>query len=112
MDRLQNKKTEILKAIAQPTRLKILELLRNGERCVCEMMGLINEEQANISKHLALLRQAGIVDYRKEGVSAYYRIRHKEVLDIIDISEEIVRKEMLEAVEMLKDTGKRQEANP
>jgi ArsR family transcriptional regulator len=97
------KKSDILKAIAQPTRLKIIELLREGERCVCEMIPLLQEEQANISKHLSLLRQSGIVDFRKEGVSVYYRVRHKEIFKIIDIAEKIVKKEMLETVKMLEE---------
>ncbi len=103
MEDIVDKKSNVLKALAQPTRLKILELLRDGERCVCEMMPLLNEEQSNLSKHLASLRQAGIVDYRKEGVSTYYRIRHKEVLKIIDLAEEIVKNEMMKTIEMLKE---------
>ncbi len=102
MEDIVDRKSNILKALAQPTRLKILELLKDGELCVCEMMPLLNEEQSNLSKHLASLRQAGIVDYRKEGVSTYYRIRHKEVLKIIDLAEEIVKNEMMETIEMLK----------
>jgi len=96
-----DKKSDILKALAHPTRLKIVELLRDGERCVCEMIPLLKEEQSNLSKHLASLRQAGIVGFRKEGVSIYYRIRHEEVLQIIDIAEEMVKKEMVRTVELL-----------
>ena len=102
MDIIQ-RKSDILKAIAQPTRLKIIELLRKGERCVCEMIPLLNEEQANISKHLSLLRQAGIVDFRKEGVSTYYSVKDKDIFRIIDMAEKIVKKEMLETAKMLKE---------
>lgn len=105
MEEIIEKRAEILKAISQPTRLKILELLHDGERCVCEMLPLLKEEQANISKHLALLRQAGIVDARKEGVWSYYKIRNKEVFDIIDRVDRIVRKEMLKTIEMAKEIG-------
>ena len=101
MEDIFDKKSDILRALAQPTRLKIVELLRDGERCVCEMIPLLKEEQSNLSKHLSLLRQAGIVDLRKEGVSTYYRIRHKEVLKIIDLAGEIVKKEMMKTIEML-----------
>ncbi len=51
----------VLKALGQPTRLQILELLRGGERCVCEIFPAIHQEQANVSKHLSILRQAGIL---------------------------------------------------
>jgi len=105
MKEIVEKRAEILKAIAQPTRLKILELLRDGERCVCEMLPVLKEEQANISKHLSLLRQAGIVDARKEGVWSYYKIRNREVFEIIDKADKIVRKEMLKTIEMAKGIG-------
>ncbi len=105
MEPILAKRADVLKAIAQPTRLKILEMLREGERCVCEMLPILNEEQANISKHLSVLRQAGIVDFRKEGVSSYYKIRHREVLKILDIVDRMVKKEMLEALEIAKGMG-------
>ncbi len=69
------------------------------------MIPLLKEEQSNLSKHIALLRQAGIVDFRKEGVSTHYRIRHKEVLKIIDLAEEMVKNDMVKTVEMLKGIG-------
>jgi ArsR family transcriptional regulator len=55
-ERLLELKAEVLKVLAQPTRLKILELLRNGERCICEIVPAINGEQSNISKHISLMQ--------------------------------------------------------
>ena len=104
MDLLQ-RKAEILKALGQPTRLRILEILREGERCVCEMLPLLNEEQANVSKHLAILRQAGIVEFRKEGVSSYYKIKNKEVLDILDRAEKMVQNELLLTAKLARTIG-------
>ncbi len=104
MDILQ-RKAEILKALGKPTRLRILEILREGERCVCEMLPLLNEEQANVSKSLAILRQAGVVEYRKEGVSSYYKIKNKEVLDILDKVEKVIQKELLHSAKLAKTIG-------
>ncbi len=104
MDILQ-RKSDILKAIAQPTRLKIIELLRDGERCVCEMIPLLKEEQANISKHLSILRQAGVVEFRKEGVSSYYKIKDRRIFKIIGIADDMVRKEILNSAELAKEMG-------
>jgi DNA-binding transcriptional ArsR family regulator len=73
----------ILKALGQPTRLQILELLENGERCVCEIFPAINQEQANVSKHLSILKQAGILESRKEGLRILYRIKTPEILDLL-----------------------------
>jgi DNA-binding transcriptional ArsR family regulator len=73
----------ILKALGQPTRLQILELLKEGERCVCEIFPAIDQEQANVSKHLSILRQAGILESRKDGLRILYRIKTPEVLNLL-----------------------------
>ena len=59
---------EILKALAQPTRLRILEALKDRELCVCEIVPLVSGEQSNISRHIALLEKYGLVSTRREGV--------------------------------------------
>ena len=73
----------ILKALGQPTRLQILELLKNGERCVCEIFPAIHQEQANVSKHLSILKQAGILESRKDGLRILYRIKVPEILNLL-----------------------------
>jgi DNA-binding transcriptional ArsR family regulator len=88
------KKAEILKAIAQPTRLKILELLKDGERCVCEIYPALEQEQPNISKHLNFMKRAGILDSRKDGLRIIYWIKAPEVLDILHRAESILHREV------------------
>jgi DNA-binding transcriptional ArsR family regulator len=73
----------ILKALGQPTRLQILDLLRDGERCVCEIFPAISQEQANVSKHLSILKQAGILESRKDGLRILYRIKTPEILNLL-----------------------------
>lgn len=77
-------KANVLKALGQPTRLKILELLRNGERCVCEIFPAIEEEQSNVSRHLALMKAAGILVSRKQGQMVHYRVRDPRVFKLLD----------------------------
>lgn len=72
-----------LRALGQPTRLQILDLLKSGERCVCEIFPAIDQEQANVSKHLTILKQAGILSSRKEGLRVIYWIKDKEILGLI-----------------------------
>ncbi|MEJ5378148.1 MAG: metalloregulator ArsR/SmtB family transcription factor [bacterium] len=91
--RYYEKKASILKALAQPTRLKILEMLKAGERCVCEMYPELGQEQPNISKHLNLMKQAGILDSRKEGLRVIYWIKNSEVLEILRQTDQILFKE-------------------
>lgn len=81
---------EILRALGHPLRLKIIEFLRAGERCVCEIIPAIGAEQSVVSKHLAVLRQAGILEARKEGLRVLYRIRDPVVLDLCDLVRGIV----------------------
>ena len=78
------KKAEILKALGQPTRLRIMEYLRDGERCVCEIFPAIGGQQSNISRHLAVLKQAGLVADRRVGVSIFYRVKDPAIFKILD----------------------------
>ncbi len=65
----------IAKALAHPTRLIMLEALEHKEMCVCDLTDLVGADQSTVSKHLAVLKQAGLVEDRKEGVMAYYRVK-------------------------------------
>jgi ArsR family transcriptional regulator len=85
---------DVLKSLAQPTRLKIVDFLRDGERCVCEIFPAIDEEQSNTSRHLAYMQTHGILSRRKEGVKIYYAVKHPEVFEIIDRATAIVRREV------------------
>ena len=78
------KKAEVLKALGQPTRLRIMEYLRDGERCVCEIFPAIGGQQSNISRHLAVLKQAGLVSDRREGVSIFYRVKDPAIFKVLD----------------------------
>ena len=89
-----NFQAEILKAVAQETRLSILELLRDGERCVCEIFPAINYEQSNVSRHLNMMQKAGILTRRKDGLKIFYAIKHPEVLTIIDLAGAIMKREI------------------
>lgn len=85
---------DVLKSVAQPTRLKIIVFLRDGERCVCEIFPAIDEEQSNTSRHLNQMQTHGILSRRKDGVKIYYAIKHLEVFEIIDLASAIVKLEV------------------
>ena len=65
------------KAISDTTRVRILKLLENGELCVCEIMHVLNLVQSTASKHLNILKMAGLVDSRKGGTWSYYRLSER-----------------------------------
>jgi ArsR family transcriptional regulator len=73
---------DVLKAMADPTRLKILHSLHNGERCVSDILGSVGGSQANVSKHLSVLKRAGLVDCRRDGLNVFYRIADDSVFTI------------------------------
>ncbi|RII29072.1 MAG: transcriptional regulator [Geobacter sp.] len=95
-------RADILKALAQPTRLKIIDFLRDGERCVCEIFPAIDEEQSNTSRHLNMMLASGVLSRRKEGLKIFYAIKHPEVLKIVDIVTLIVKQEISERHELMK----------
>jgi DNA-binding transcriptional ArsR family regulator len=72
------------RALSEPTRIKLLDRLREGEASVLELTELIGTTQQNVSKHLAVLQRAGIVARRKEGNFVYYRIIDEGVLSLCE----------------------------
>ncbi|MEI6208957.1 MAG: metalloregulator ArsR/SmtB family transcription factor [Desulfuromonadales bacterium] len=95
-------RAEILKALAQPTRLKIIDFLRDGERCVCEIFPAIGEEQSNTSRHLNMMLTAGVLSRHKDGLKIYYAIKHPEIFDVIDIVTDIVKQDIAGRHKLLK----------
>lgn len=67
-----------------PSRLTILEILRDGEQCVCHLEAVLGCRQAYISQHLMVLREAGLVEDRREGARIYYRVIMPEVFDLVE----------------------------
>ncbi|MFO7577824.1 MAG: metalloregulator ArsR/SmtB family transcription factor [Pelovirga sp.] len=70
----------IFKALSDETRLRILALLSSGELCVCDLMTVLALPQSTVSRHLAYLRNAGLVDDRRRGVWIFYRLKQSSVL--------------------------------
>lgn len=100
MDRQSRKRYEarakIAKALAHPSRLLLLDALSQKEMCVWDLTELVGSDQSTVSKHLAVLRGAGLVDARKEGPLSYYRVTCK-CLDGFFACIESVLKENLRA---------------
>ena len=87
--------TRFFSAVAQENRIKILKFLQNGEKCVCEILPALSIEQSNLSKHLKILTDAGILSFRKKGNSVFYRVKDDRVFKVIDLSEKIVREDLI-----------------
>ena len=79
--RFYEAKAAVLKALAHPTRLWMVEQLESGEKCVCEFADAVDADFSTVSKHLTVLKQAGIVQDEKRGKQVYYRLRVPCVLN-------------------------------
>ena len=81
--------TKILKALSDPTRLKIVELLKQGEICACKFVPLTKRAQPTVSQHLRILENAGIIKSRKEGKMILYSVTNPKIFDLIKIAKKM-----------------------
>ena len=79
----------LFRAMAHPQRLAILDALRNTEMCVCEIEMALDLRQAYVSQQLTVLREAGLVCFRKDGWNVLYRISRPEVYTLLDMADSI-----------------------
>lgn len=84
-NQLRNYKAGVFQALAHPTRIAIVEILREGELSAGAMQERLRVEQANLSQHLSILRSREIVVNRKEGNQVFYSLRNKMLVDVLDI---------------------------
>lgn len=104
-ERLFSMEAEFFKALAHPTRVRILKHLRDGERCVCEFTEDLDVEQSNISQHLAILRKQDIVCFRKEGLKVIYKVNYPQIFQILDLIEEIMVSQVNATLNLLKKSA-------
>ena len=96
-----NARARVLKALAHPSRLFIVDELSRGERCVHELTELIGTDMSTVSKHLSLLKSAGIVTDQKRGLQVYYRLKTPCVLRFFDCIGDVMQHAAEEQWELL-----------
>ena len=101
-----NLKADFLKALAHPGRLQIIEHLKHGEKSVNEMGRELEMEQSSLSKHLAQLKQAGILRSRQEKVTVFYSVRDKGIYDVLKPVSLFLKKKLKESQEVLDQLSK------
>jgi DNA-binding transcriptional ArsR family regulator len=84
-------RADILKALAHPVRVLIVNALTGGDRCVCELNRLAKIAQSNISRHLSVLKRAGIVTDRREGMKVFYHLQTPCILGAFECAVDVVR---------------------
>jgi len=90
--KLAELKAEVLKAIGHPTRLSIVEILAENEKCVSDLNKILNIEHSTLSKHLSVLRKAGVVADRKEGLNVYYSLEVPCIVNFINCITQVIEK--------------------
>jgi ArsR family transcriptional regulator len=88
-DQLRAFKAELFKALAHPSRIKILDLLRHESHTVSELQAELGIEPSSVSQQLALLRAKHLVDGRREGTSVYYSVRDPAIFTVLDAARTI-----------------------
>ena len=84
-------RAKVLKAMGHPTRLFMLTELANGERCVCKLTEMVGADPSTVSKHLALLKNAGIVEDDRRGAQVYYSLACPCVLNFLSCVESVLK---------------------
>lgn len=96
-------RAEVMKALAHPSRLIIMDALAEGEKCVCELQELVGSTMPTVSRHLSQMKNAGIIDGRRDGNQIYYRLLVPCVLSVFPCIDRVLQSEaerMAEALEV------------
>jgi DNA-binding transcriptional ArsR family regulator len=92
----------VIKALAHPTRLLIVDELARRERCVCELREMVGDDMSTISKHLSVLRQAGIVQDEKRGLQVWYSLKVPCILNFFGCVEKVLEANARKAMAVTK----------
>jgi ArsR family transcriptional regulator len=102
-DRVYVVKARMFRVLGHPVRIRILELLRDGERCVSELQAELQLDSSGTSQHLSALRQQGLLDSRREGTSVFYRLRDPRVTQLLATANQILASGLSDSQALLND---------
>ncbi|PIY83102.1 MAG: transcriptional regulator [Candidatus Omnitrophica bacterium CG_4_10_14_0_8_um_filter_43_18] len=98
---------EVCKSMANPTRLRIMNLLREGEKSVEELREKLKLPKANLSQHLSILRQRRIVSTRRAGLNIYYKVANPKMIKACDILREVLLEQLYEGERLARGVAKK-----
>lgn len=96
-------RAKIIKAMAHPTRLFVIDELSREEKCVCELTKMVGADMSTVSKHLAILKGAGLVVDEKRGVQVFYKLRVPCVLDFLNCVESVMKSNIQEQLKLIEE---------
>jgi DNA-binding transcriptional ArsR family regulator len=94
-------KANLFRVLGHPARVRILEILRDGERSVGALQLALGLDSGGTSQHLAALRRIGLVQSRREGTSVFYRVADKRVFDLLGAGQDIISRQLVEQQSIL-----------
>lgn len=98
---LHERQARLCQVLTDPKRLRLLTALRGGERSVGDLAETIAASSTNVSQHLALMRDVGLVATRREGTTIYYRLAYPKIMEACDIIHEILRAQIADAAALV-----------
>ena len=99
---LFEKQAQIAKAIAHPLRIAIIDFLKDGEQCVCDIAEYIDSERSNVSRHLSVMVKAGLLDWRKEGLKVIYKLKCACIIDFFSCVTSVLKQQAKDNQKLLK----------
>jgi len=99
---LFEKQAQVAKALAHPLRVAIVDFLKNGPQCVCDIAEYIGSERSNVSRHLSVMANAGLVSCEKSGLKVMYQLRAKCVIDFLACTTDCLKQQLKTDRTMLK----------
>ncbi len=99
---LFEKQAEIAKAIAHPLRIAIIDFLKDGEQCVCDIARCVRSERSNVSRHLSVLVNAGLLESRKDGLKVIYKLRTPCILEFLSCTGRLLKEQARDNDKLLK----------
>ncbi len=100
--RVFEKQAEVINAMAHPVRIAIIDFLKDGEQCVCDIATHIGSERSNVSRHLSVMVNAGILEYRKDGLKVIYKLKCPCILDFFSCISGVLKQRAKDDSEILK----------
>jgi ArsR family transcriptional regulator len=94
-------KAEFFKTLAHPARIRVLEILRDGDRAVSELIPEVGIESSHLSQQLGIMRRANLVHSRKEGATVVYSVSNPMIFDLLDVAKRILTSSLVETRDLL-----------
>jgi len=99
---LFERQAEIARAIAHPLRIAIINFLKDGEQCVCDIAEHIGSERSNVSRHLSVMATAGLLEYRKDGLKVIYKLKCVCIVDFFSCVTSVLKQQAKDSEKLLR----------